>query len=237
MELVGDNVVVYGLCFSGHQTNVSNPQRKPWADLWLAEMVEAIQTVQRYSEESRLPLCFLGYSLSCVVFLNAYANMSVSFDRIVLLAPPLTMRWSYRFIEIMARLGLTKLPSLNLPQFRVHRFLPLSYYCGLFQLVRKLEGRQDLPKSVIIIMDPGDRMVDIQALKIWIARRRLRWPIIPLITGEKLFGTIRHLVTVKSNIGEASYKLLRSLIRGFFFGEGFDESQLKLDLTRESGDE
>jgi len=209
----GMNASIVYLTLSGHQTN-DRVHHTHWDDAWCRDMREAFVCVKTLSQEHNVPLVFIGFSLSCLVFLNSLNKDSPQFDRIILLSPPLVVQRTYRFIAALKFVGLRFIPSFNRRIYRARSFLPVAMYSALIRLIRSVEsGRIPLPKQGIVFLDMRDAVVPYEPVKRFLSRQTGAWQAIPVIGGRKLFHPLSHLLHIEKEAGSATVKLIGDLCR------------------------
>ena len=208
--------VVVNLLLSGHDSK-ERITRKDWDLLWLEDMTSAIHEAHSLARTHQLPLCFFGYSLSCIVFLKALERLDIVFDRVILMSPPLIISKRVRVLEVLGFLGIPWIPSLNKPEYRVHDYLPIAMYRSLFRLIRGLKTlpAARLPDSGMILLDPCDEMVNYDRVEKWVRQYKRSWAVVPILAGEHLQKVYHHLLCMESNVGPGVAGLLRDLCHEF----------------------
>jgi alpha-beta hydrolase superfamily lysophospholipase len=210
------------LTFSGHGYGPKNTVAG-WEDCWISEMRAAMEEARRLSEYYRVPLCFVGFSLSCVVFLNAQPPSGITFRRVVFIAPPLAMDIRYRLLELLGALFLRFVPSFSDRKYRARSFLPVSMYRALFSLIRKINQAENFLNSVpaLVFLVSNDELVSTTNVTRWLRRKNVCWPIVPLATG-------RHLCFVETTPETNLKKLIAGAVKAWICHGRFSEAAIAI---------
>lgn len=191
-------------------------------DLWLETMLDACDEVsERFP---RLPLFNLSYSLGALVtvrFLDAHA--SKSFERMVLIAPPVALNWTVSLLRALmplARFGWS-LPSAAPKDIRIRPGTPLVEYKAVLNMrdevhtLAKPESLNRIP--TLVYMDEGDELVSRSGVLEWIERNRLtHWTERELEDRNPEGRTYSHLMVVESALGHSAWQALTGEIVSHF---------------------
>ncbi|OFZ76487.1 MAG: hypothetical protein A2451_06080 [Bdellovibrionales bacterium RIFOXYC2_FULL_39_8] len=162
------NCTVYPLTLSWHHGQQDCYQAgADYAAIWEKECLNLLANI---SEKSVGNCYFVGHSLGCLVFLNAYLRKWPRFcklvNKMIFFAPAIEFRWYTNLLKIIAKLPYSeKIPikTFNHPQYRVHCYTPIIMYKGLFrtqsQLMKQLQNISHLTTDCLIFIDPHDELV------------------------------------------------------------------------------
>lgn len=205
------------LSLSGNNLE-DNLHPKSWKDLWISEMSAAMNVAKDLAHTHHVPMVFMGFSFSCIIFLQTFAVIKIPFDRVIFFSPPLKVLTRHQVITFLGRLGLRWIPSLNQSKYRTHSFLPVQLYRELFDLIKQYQKQDSLrlPKKVLIFTDPRDALISYKAIEEQAKEPSLLWKVIPLRTGENLGGhSTRHLIVLKEHVGIRINRLIQDMSKTF----------------------
>ncbi|MBF0207992.1 MAG: hypothetical protein HQK53_14025 [Oligoflexia bacterium] len=150
------------------------------SDVWRQEVFSAYFEGREYADKHKLPLIFVGYSLGGLLGIDL---MEVAlrrqpqfrrFDKMVLLAPALRLRWHASLIKLLYFVGgEVMLPSLAPVYYRAKDATSINAYKAIWNLLDGIERPlSDFDNSgvscqvpVLVVMDSQDELVDYGAIK------------------------------------------------------------------------
>lgn len=188
-----------------------------WASIWLDDMIKTIKVALDMKKSKNAKLYFYGFSLGCIIFLNATMLMKNQnlFDHIYFFAPPLTMMPKYYIIESIAFFGVKKIVSLNEKKYIVHEHLPISYYIALFQLIKNLKNLKPISghNNITVFLGNQDFLVNVNTVTKWIKRKKFNWDIIKLDIQRNRSHLSCHLICIPEKLDINNIQLIRNLIK------------------------
>ena len=226
--LTGRQSDVFLLSLAGHYGGVVNLELVR-ASLWRAEMQKGYERARQRATELAVPLYFLGYSLGALLGQSQLLLHGARFDRQVLVAPAIALRWHCYLVKGLFFLGeRQRLPSYSPRPYRVHQTMPLRIYQILFDEVRKLADSRfrSLEVPSLIIMDPGDELISYRKIKA--LRKEYGWPHCSLLTlNPSLRGRstyFHHCLLDAGSMGADNWALTTREIDTFLFGGYSDQN-------------
>ncbi len=213
---------VYLVSLAGHYGDDVNLEEVS-ASLWQAEMQKGYDTARQKATELAVPLYFLGYSLGALLGQTMLLISGAHFDRQVLLAPAIALRWHCYLVKSLFFLGpRQRLPSYSPEIYRAHPSLPLRIYQILFGEIQKLVDSQfrSLKLPSLIIMDPKDELISYKKIKGY--REKYGWTQCELLTlsaSLKERSTyFHHCLLDAASMGANNWELTTREIDRFLFG-------------------
>ena len=208
--------------------------RRARSDAIVARWVHALSSGY---EEARIrwpgvPVHALGFSIGALLIVQLVnVSADVSFERMVLLAPPVVLTKTANLVRTLtplAQVGAV-LPSAAPRHVRARWGTPLSEYAAMLSLadgLQTLDSRQKLsaiPTSVVL--DRGDELVSFEGVEDWMLRNDLRaWQLQDLRDRVSPRRTYRHLIVTRAAIGPRAWdRLTDDILRHFDAAAGSPE--------------
>jgi hypothetical protein len=192
------------------------------AEGWIGAVADGYDEVSKRYEG--LPIYNLSYSLSALVTISLLeARSDVTFERIVLLAPPVALTRGASLVRLLtplARFGVV-LPSAAPKEVRARSGTPLSEYAGMLRLVDKvqvLENRERLGGiRTRVFLDVDDELVRYQGVLDWLGQNRLNsWRAEEVPDRAPDGFTYSHLMVVEKSLGQTAWMELTQEIVAHF---------------------
>jgi alpha-beta hydrolase superfamily lysophospholipase len=221
--LVDQGYMVGNLTLAGHRGDKSQVGR----DAWLQDYEGATLALRELSNEhGGLPIyavCMSLGALTLVDFMTEHPQHQ-PFEKILMLAPALSLRWYSHIFRFFARwLPGFPIPSFSRAKDRVYRSLPLQFYGELYKaqdmIGKKLKARP-LKLPVSIMMDPRDELVSYAGVE-----NLLRRGCMPMaqLQGRRLpaeaAGTY-HLFICPESMGQTVWEEVTGELKEFFTQPG-----------------
>ncbi|MBI5446011.1 MAG: alpha/beta hydrolase [Deltaproteobacteria bacterium] len=197
-------------------------ERSSFHELWLEDFAAGYARLRELSQG--LPRYHLGFSLGGLVgtaFLQR--DPAARFERVVLLAPALSLRPAASILRLLVPLGSLglSLPSFCPARYRNRRSTPLAEYRALLRLVREVEdlrpgtGAATIPTKVL--MEPRDELVSYRGVKRWVQRNGSPGWCLELVRLDRQLGLRRpHLLLDELAVGSSCWaRLTREILEHF----------------------
>jgi len=185
--------------------------------LWMDETHRAYDHARKRSDEKKVPLFFVGFSMGGVMGADLFASHpDVRFDRMILLAPALDIHG----IHYVAKL-LSPFPGLVLPSFTSKSYLanngtPMAAYNALFETIQHFNQHVGAKLNVptIIFIDPEDELVSYRKLKQRVEKESLdRWQFRLLEKGKTgVQEKMHHLIIDEPSVGMDTWNQIKSVM-------------------------
>ncbi|SDL52126.1 Lysophospholipase, alpha-beta hydrolase superfamily [Catalinimonas alkaloidigena] len=181
--------------------------RITWED-WVDDLQAPLQEVRNRPAQ---PCVLIGYSMGALVGLEIAHRYHVTFDRYLLLAPPIQINaLSRRLLPLCRRFGRVVLPSFTPKAYRVYPALPIGLFHTLATGIRSVAQRKH-PGPLTILIDPCDELVSFAAVKAFAIKHRATLKVIAKKIGDCRYGHIKHLIVDEASLGPAT-DLLRDYL-------------------------
>lgn len=211
---------VLPVTLSGHGGGMDE-FKKVARDLWIKEMRDAFRSAEARAKENNAPVYFVGYSLGALVgldFLNSPAGQEIRCEKMVLLAPAISIRDRSYLLKLLGLFPSLVIPSLSPEDYRAHDGTPLAAYKALFQSISSLE-KEGLAKSnvpTLVLVDPEDELVSTGGLGKFMGQFGLdQWKIIEVTnTGSPLKKKYHHLIIDENAVGADQWRSMKVSIKG-----------------------
>ncbi len=185
-------------------------------DSWQRQAIDYYCLAVNEAKKRQLAISFLGYSIGATIgsFLISQKYM---FDKLILFAPALNLRWYSKIPERLPLPNGVILPSFNHKQYRHFNGLKILTYQAQAQLRKKfsLEQLTTWPKT-LIFMREKDEIVSYQGLSFF---RNPSYQKIKFITLDSLNGfSVRgknHLIIDRESLGNESWSIVLKNMNAF----------------------
>jgi len=190
---------------------------------WLHELNEAYHRAAARANELHVPIFFVGYSLGALLALDLMSqNAKIRFDRMVLFAPPLSIKIP-RFLIRFARCLLGKgfvVPSFSPNSYRANHGTTLAAYVALIDSLQALRksGFAHLQKvPTLVLIDLKDELVSYRGVKSELSKFGFstEWKILPL--KEHSSQTPHHLIIDSEAVGTKEWNQIKNWIHQQLF--------------------
>ena len=218
--LNGMGIETKEVVLKGHSGDVSF-MKEISASEWEQELLLTYQGIRKKADASGSPLYYLGYSLGGL--LNAsimQKNETVYYDKILLFAPALSLRFTSELGQIFRLLAKeVMIPTFAPKDYRFHDKTSAGAYKALFEILTEVRQNQfqNLNCKTVIFIDPLDELVSYSGLKKLKAKYHFEnWEIIP-IKKDKSTALYRfcHLILDEPTLGKKTWKLVKEKIKEF----------------------
>jgi len=213
---------VLRITLSGHEGDMA-AFKNVNSEIWERDFNSSYAEALTRSRQLKVPLYFLGFSLGALVGVRSMIeeNSSTKFDRMVLLAPAISLKTATKLLHPLKLLGRGFcIPSANLPEYRVHRCTPMGAYGALLDCASDVNDSDSQAENIptLIMMDPKDEMVSLESLKKFATKKKLtNWNFVEFTSSQTLLPKkFHHLIVDEAGAGHAEWKvIIENLLRHF----------------------
>jgi len=223
-NLTQSGIDVLGLSLRGHGANYAHSDEMDAAaarletfknvsyTLWLNEAYLACRQAQERAQQKQVPVFFTAFSIGCLIGLDLLvSNPDVHFDKIVLLAPAISLHPT-----IYLERALSPFPRLVIPSLADDAYLanikgtPVAAYNALFEALYHFEENAGSKLNVptLVFIDEQDEFIPLRGLKNLVEERKLdQWEFY-IVQKEKEMqtGTFHHHILDASSTGETVWR-------------------------------
>ena len=223
-NLTRSGIDVLGLSLRGHGANYDHRDDMDAAaarletfknvsyTLWLNEAYLAYRQVQKRAQQQNIPVFLTAFSIGGLIGLDLLiSNPDVHFDKIVLLAPAISLRATIYLERV-----LSPFPHLVIPSLADDAYLanidgtPVAAYNALFDALYHFEDSAGLKLNVptLVFIDEHDEFIPLRGLKSLVAEHKLdQWEFYIVQREEEMqTGTFHHHILDASSTGEAVWQ-------------------------------
>jgi len=181
---------------------------------WTDEAYRAYRHVRKRSDERKVPLFFIGYSLGALLGGDLLATYpDVHFDRMVLFAPAFNCAICTG-LKILVPFPRLVIPSFSSKSYRANRGTPMAGYIALFNAIEHFKQNVSLKLNVptIIFIDKRDEFVSYRRLKRMVETNKLdHWKIHFLQKGKiGVQESLHHLIIDERSLGKEGWDEVQS---------------------------
>ena len=166
------------------------------------------------ANQFNLPLFYIGHSLGGLLFNDLAVKEKVKIDKAILFAPAFKIHWHLNFFSFIFNIKDSwSLPSRNLPQYRSQDVCTFAAYGALMDAIEAFKPQDYIP--TLILMDPGDELVDYDA--IWELGAK-NWQLEDVDTSKTTHSKIyRHLAFNEACFGTKERKRIQKIMEDFLW--------------------
>ena len=198
--------------------NVSYP-------LWINEAYLAYLQVQKRAQQQNVPVFLTAFSVGGLIGLDLFAsNADVQFDKIVLLAPAISLR-----ATIYLERALSPFPRLVIPSLADDAYLaniqgtPVAAYNALFDALYHFEDSAGLKLNVptLVFIDEQDEFIPLWGLKKQVEEKSLdQWKFYIVQKEENVgAGAFHHHIIDASSTGKVVWQDMMAATTRHLLGE------------------
>ncbi|MBF0299753.1 MAG: hypothetical protein HQK51_13595 [Oligoflexia bacterium] len=175
-------------------------------------------------ENKKMKFIFVGYSLGAALgfdLIRSVKNEDRIFDKMILLAPAITLRWYTKLIKAFYIFGEEfNISSRNHPEYRYKDSTTIAEYKALFNILEENENKlssksRDINISTLVLMDSQDELISFENTKEFIKKNTLtKWSFqeIKKDATLKKQKIPKHLIVDENAIGVDAWKKLKQQI-------------------------
>lgn len=196
------------------------------SDVWRAQFDEVMKIAKIRAEEDDVPIYFIGFSLGALIGLEWLsrkpAEFGDGFNRMVLIAPAVSVPWYSRFaIKMLSVFGKgLMLPSRSPEDYRANKGTSVAAYQALFAMKDSLEHNNYRNANIdtLVLIDRHDELVDSGDIRELITKERLgNWKL-QMVDNRFAYTNygFRHLLVDEDAIGKELWQNLSGLVLKHF---------------------
>jgi len=212
-------------------------------NMWIDSFYKAHQIINTKAQEKNLPLVLVAASLGGLLGLDLIAKQSISFNKMILFAPAISLRTRIRIVRLLKYFPFLPIPSLTPSKYRSHCYTPISAYNALFDskksLDQELHSDQSSPNlsnssssssssnklsllnnlniPTLVFVDPQDEFVSSTGIERFIQSNGLNnWKMEHVHVGASMLrNKYHHLITQKDSVGKSTWDMMTNNIKLF----------------------
>ncbi|KKO12800.1 alpha/beta hydrolase [Pseudohongiella sp.] len=227
---------VLSLSLAGHGNALDDEARllqfneATFAD-WQHDIGRAVQSAARRAAVLDRPLYLVGFSLGGLLSADYLVQNPGhgsdpgvgDIDRMVLLAPAISLKWSSYLLYPLQVFPDMYLPSVAPRIYRANDYAPVSAYLALYQGVNRFnelagqpDGRLALNIPTRVFMQPRDELVSADGVRGFIAEHQLsQWQFIEIEKSGDAADVLNHLIIGPHSLGGDAWQSLSVQILNF----------------------
>lgn len=215
--LLNHQAVVIRLSLYGHSGDEAH-MAEVSADRWRDQFNQAMSEAQNLAEKYQVPIYFLGFSLGALVGIEWQAHHDPVFQKMVLIAPALTVPWYSRAaVNALSIFGQGfMLPSRSPKEYRAQKGTSIAAYQALFQLKDSLlkEHFKNANVKTLLIMDRYDELISSKNIRKIIWENRLSNWQLEIIDNRYAYDNygFRHLMVDEEAMGPDLWTAVTSMM-------------------------
>jgi esterase/lipase len=219
------------LNLTGHDSidSLNNPKksledfRKIQASDWLKDLHETLDSAYKLSKSLNIPIYFIGYSLSSLLFEYAVhkLNLQIPVSKVVHIGPALFIKWQTKLIRYIPLPKHFMIPSLNRATYRAHKGTTIAAYTALFDLQSNWQSKSPSLYSTttprLVFLSKKDELIDFSKTNHFInAQSSSNWKLKEISRGPDGDHSLHnHLSTNRKSLGHSSFNSLICDIKSF----------------------
>ncbi len=225
---------VLALSLTGHENSLEDDIRLArfrQADfqVWQQDMDLAVAQAALRAADQQVPLYLLGFSMGGLLsadHVNRHPDSTV--ERLVLLAPALSLRWTSYLLMPLSVLPNFFLPSVAPDAYRANNYAPVSayesLYSGLGRFSEQVEpSRINIPTLVMI--DQSDELISPDGVQSFIAEFGLdNWRYTLINKSEGAAPVLSHLIVSRHALGDEAWSEVADTVLAFLNAGAADTS-------------
>lgn len=203
-----------------HEADIDNARLEAFKTvsykLWIDETYRAYQHARKRSDQKKTPLFFIGFSLGGLMEAELPLTYpDVAFDRMVLLAPALSMHAINYITKLLSPFPRLVIPSVASKHYRANSGVPMAAYNALFEAVEHFNTNAG-PKiniPTLILVDPRDELISYKGLKRLAENKQLdQWKFHDIRKDEGIKNVLHHLIVDEASVGKDMWNEMKTAI-------------------------
>jgi hypothetical protein len=188
---------------------------------WLEDVQYAyMDIVERYPNTK---VSGIGFSLGgALLVASVDQNPAISFEKLILLAPAIRLRWYLRLLQPFCWLARYKYSVRNFvpPAYQTYRFSPVTNYAQTSDTVKAITRLNNPDRfrdmKVLLAMSAKDGLLHLAGMPDWLRRNQLvGWNLVTLNARPEISKTLNHLVVDQPTLGASEWQKLTKVIKQF----------------------
>lgn len=230
------NMDVLNLSLTGHNNALDDEgrllsfQEATFAD-WQSDIRRAVQEAGRRAARLDRPLYLVGFSLGGLLSadylvqnaVHSGDDDAVTIDRMVLLAPAISLKWSSYLLYPLQVFPDLYLPSVAPGIYSANDYAPVSAYLALYEgvgrfneLAEQEPNRQALNIPTLVLMHPRDELVSEDGLRGFISEHRLtQWQYVEVDKSDDAGDVLAHLIVGPHSLGRDAWSAVSATMLDF----------------------
>jgi len=185
--------------------------------LWMDETYRAYYRAKKRSDEKKVSLFFVGFSLGGLIGADLFASHpDVCFDKMVLLAPALDIHTIHYVAKFLSPFPGLVIPSLMSKSYLANNGTPMAAYNALFETIKHFNQHigSKLNVPTIIFIDPQDELVSYRKLKRKVEKETLdQWQFRLLEKGTTgVQEKMHHLIIDEPSVGTDTWNQMKIIM-------------------------
>jgi len=185
--------------------------------IWAQETLRACRRAQAWSRQRNLPLYLVANSYGALIAIDLFTSRpEVTFDKMVLFAPALSLRARSHLIRLLAPFPSLVIPTFSPCAYLANRGTPMAAYSAVFETLANFSGAVTPKINVptLVFIDPRDELVSAGGLADLVASHRLdRWRILPVEKNAPgRAGRIHHLIIDQNAVGPTTWRRMMDIM-------------------------
>ncbi|MEX2334676.1 MAG: alpha/beta fold hydrolase [Pseudohongiella sp.] len=228
---------VLSLSLTGHAEALSDDARvlqfhEASFEDWQFDISRAVQAAALRATTLGRPLYLVGFSLGGLLSADYLLQMAsgsddvatINVDRMVLLAPAISLKWSSYLLYPLQIFPDMYLPSVAPTIYRANDYAPVSAYLALYEGVNRFNelaaeqavNRQALNIPALVFMHPRDELVSANGVRDFISEHQLsQWQLVEVEKSEGAGDVLDHLIIGPHSLGSDAWQLMSAQIAEF----------------------
>lgn len=219
-EFVQNGVSVLRVGLKGHFGDLES-MREVAAQDWVGQVDDALAQIEKFRQGlgRSVPLVAVGHSLGALLLVSRQ-NRAAIFDRMLLIAPAIKLRWYahlarlYRFLNSRQTIA-----TRNIREYWAQDQISFAAYNGLFNVLDSFlaseadQSRLNIPTQVFC--DLEDELVQPESLRAWAQGQGFsKWTFEWVKNSDhRLKKSFHHLILDETTLGSEFEKLKAAILR------------------------
>jgi alpha-beta hydrolase superfamily lysophospholipase len=198
---------------------------------WQADVQRAVQAAARHATALSRPLHLVGFSLGGLLSADYLVQSALrggsvevpDINRMVLLAPAITLKWSSYLLYPLQIFPDIYLPSVAPRVYRANDYAPVSAYFALYEGVNQFnelagqpDNRQALNIPALVFMHPRDELVSANGVREFISEHQLsQWQFVEVDKSEDAADVLNHLIIGPHSLGSDAWRSVSTQLLDF----------------------
>jgi pimeloyl-ACP methyl ester carboxylesterase len=198
---------------------------------WQSDISQGVRAAAHRAKTLKRPLYLVGFSLGGLLSADYLVQNSlqrdlsdvVDVDRLVLLAPAISLRWSSYLLYPLQIFPDIYLPSVAPRVYRANDYAPVSAYLALYkgvnqfnELAAQVANQQALNIPALVFMHPRDELVSSGGVSDFIAEQQLsEWQYVEVEKSEDAADVLNHLIIGPHSLGSDAWHSVSAQILDF----------------------
>lgn len=199
--------------------------------IWQDDIRDAVQLAGQRADAIQRPLYVVGFSLGGLLSADYLVSPPVdsadtgnaSVDRMVLLSPAISLRWSSYLLYPLQVFPDVFLPSVAPRVYRANDYAPVSAYIALYEGIEQFHERAEQAQNrallnipALVFMHPQDELVSFDGVRDFIDEQQLsRWRFVEVDKSDDAGDVLNHLIVGPHSLGSDSWRSLSGQILEF----------------------